>query len=92
MLAVVLEKSGSAPVAGGALMAVDRKGIAAGTVGGGLGEFQAAQEAAKVLAEGRSRMILVNMTNQDAASQGMICGGTLKIWLEYCGKFGKEQV
>lgn len=86
VLAVVMEKCGSTPVAGGAVMAVNRQGIAGGTVGGGLGEFRAAREAKQVLDDGKSRMIRVNMTNQDAASQGMICGGTLKIWLEYCRK------
>lgn len=86
VLAVVLEKNGSTPVAGGAVMAVNRKGIAGGTVGGGLGEFRTVQEAKLVLNDGRSRMVRVNMTDQDAASRGMICGGTLKIWLEYCRK------
>lgn len=85
VLAVVIEKSGSAPVAGGALMAVTRDGIAGGTVGGGSGEFEAVREALEVLQTGRSRMMRVNMTNQDAGAQGMICGGTLKLWLEYCG-------
>ena len=88
VLAVVVEKSGSAPVSGGALMAVGRDGIAAGTVGGGRGEFEAALAAGKVLESGRSAMITVHMTNQEAAGEGMICGGTLKIWLEYCGPEG----
>ena len=84
MLVVVLEKSGSAPVSGGAIMAVDQNGIAAGTVGGGRGELDAAETARQVLQDGISRMIQVNMTNADAAGQGMICGGTLKLWLQYC--------
>ena len=84
VLVVVLEKSGSAPVSGGAIMAVDQNGIAAGTVGGGRGEFDAAETARQVLQDGISRMLRVNMTNADAAGQGMICGGTLKLWLQYC--------
>lgn len=85
VLAVVLEKSGSAPVSGGAVMAVDQKGIAAGTVGGGNGEFEAARMALQVLRDKTSRVMQVQMTNADAASQGMICGGSLKLWLQYCG-------
>lgn len=85
MLAVVLEKCGSAPVAGGAIMAVTHAGIAAGTIGGGRGELEVIQEARRFLETGESRMVEVNMTGQDAAGQKMICGGTLKVWLEYCG-------
>lgn len=66
-------------------MAVTRTGIAAGTVGGGRGEFEVIREAARLLETGESRMVEVNMTGQDAAGYDMICGGTLKVWLEYCG-------
>lgn len=83
ILATVLEKTGSAPVADGAMMAVDDLGIAAGTVGGGRGEFEVFQEAKRLLETGESRLIQVSMTNRDAAGDGMICGGTLKLWLEY---------
>ena len=85
VLAVVMEKCGSAPVAGGAVMAVTRAGIAAGTVGGGRGEFEVIREAVRLLETGESRMVEVNMTGQEAAGHDMICGGTLKVWLEYCG-------
>lgn len=91
VLAVAVEKSGSGPVAGGAVMAVDENGIAAGTVGGGRGEFDAAQAAREALHCRRSAMVTVNMTNREAADAGMICGGTLKIWLEYCGPGGEER-
>ena len=84
VLAVITEKKGSAPGREGALMAACRQGIAAGTVGGGSGEYQVLQAAKQALAEKKSRMVRVSLTGQEAAGQGMICGGTMQVWLEYC--------
>ena len=91
VLAVITEKKGSAPGREGALMAACRQGIAAGTVGGGSGEYQVLQATKQALAEKKSRMVRVSLTGQEAAGQGMICGGTMQVWLEYCPAEGKEK-
>lgn len=85
MLAVVIAKEGSAPVSTGAMMAVNREGIAGGTIGGGSGEFEIAGRAMHLLSQGKLEMLEVNMTNEAAGNLGMVCGGVMKVWLEYVG-------
>ena len=63
-------------------MVVDKAGRTFGTVGGGCSEGEALVKAAQIIGTERSEMITVEMTNEVAADEGMVCGGTMKILIE----------
>jgi len=81
-LLLVLGTRGSTPVKGGALMGTDRLGNCAGTIGGGCGENEAILAARRVMGAGGSRVVTVDMTNDVAAMEGMVCGGTMDVLIE----------
>ena len=81
-LAVVVEKSGSTPVPTGAVMAVNQLGGIVGTVGGGCGEHEILKHALETLRTGQPRLITLDMSNDVAEEEGMVCGGRMKVWIE----------
>ncbi|MDP3448062.1 MAG: XdhC family protein [Eubacteriales bacterium] len=81
-LAVVVEKSGSTPVPTGAVMAVNQLGGIVGTVGGGCGEHEIVKHALDVLRTGQARLINLDMSNDVAEEEGMVCGGRMQVWIE----------
>lgn len=83
VLATILEKSGSAPRSEGAKMMISQDLSIEGTIGGGLVEAMVIQAAAKVHHDKKFRIEEFILSNKDAASLGMVCGGDLKILLEY---------
>ena len=76
---VVISTKGSTPVQSGAMMAVDRAGRTRGTIGGGCGEAQALAAARGLAGCGESRLVRVDMTNDVAMEEGMVCGGTMDV-------------
>lgn len=81
-LLLVLSTKGSTPVKGGALMGTDKLGNSAGTIGGGCGENQAVLAARRLIGTGKSQVVTVDMTNDVAAMEGMVCGGTMDVLIE----------
>lgn len=81
-LAVVVEKSGSTPVPTGAIMAVNSLGGIVGTVGGGCGEHEIVKHALETLRTGRAQLVSLDMSNDVAEEEGMVCGGRMKVWIE----------
>ena len=81
-LLLVLSTKGSTPVKGGALMGTDKLGNSAGTIGGGCGENQAILAARRLIGTGKSQVVTVDMTNDVAAMEGMVCGGTMEVLIE----------
>ncbi len=81
-LLLVLSTKGSTPVKGGALMGTDKLGNNAGTIGGGCGENQAILAARRLIGTGGSQVVTVDMTNDVAAMEGMVCGGTMDVLIE----------
>lgn len=79
---LVLETTGSTPVKSGAIMAVDRLGNGYGTIGGGCSEAAAMGKARRIIGTGKTEVISVDMTNEVAAEQGMVCGGTMRVLVE----------
>lgn len=80
-LLLVYETEGSTPVKSGAMMAVDRNFRTVGTVGGGCGESGMLMEAYHLIGTGESRCVSVDMSNDIAAEDGMVCGGKMKMLL-----------
>lgn len=81
-LAVVVEKSGSTPVPTGAVMAVNQLGGIVGTVGGGCGEHEIVKHALETLRTGQAQLVHLDMSNDVAEEEGMVCGGRMKVWVE----------
>ena len=80
VLCTITAKHGSTPRGVGTWMLVRPDGSVLGTIGGGAVEFQAVQEAKALWAQGGD----VKMTRHydlspDAASLGMVCGGSMDV-------------
>ena len=82
-LVTVLSKSGSAPCLAGAKMVVCSDGTTVGTVGGGVLEAAAQKRGARVFASGGAEMLSFDLSGADAASMQMICGGNVKLLVDY---------
>lgn len=83
VLATVLSKSGSAPCLAGAKMAVRANGISIGTVGGGVLEAAAQKKGAQVFKSRVAEVLSFDLSGEDAASMQMICGGNVKLLVDY---------
>ena len=81
-LMIVYETSGSTPVKSGAMMAVDRNLRTVGTIGGGCGESAVLTDARRLIGTGGRRCVTVDMTNDVAEDEGMVCGGQMKVLIE----------
>lgn len=81
--AVIIESSGSTPRGAGTTMLVRPDGSTSGTVGGGPVEAAAREAAIKALSLEKGRELDFNLTGQDAAQQGMLCGGRVKLLIDY---------
>ncbi|MBR4743611.1 MAG: XdhC family protein [Oscillospiraceae bacterium] len=71
----VLASEGSTPAKPGAMMTVNRIGAIHGTVGGGCSEAELMTKARRLIGTGGSNVIEINMTNEVAEENGMVCGG-----------------
>ncbi|MBQ7801248.1 MAG: XdhC family protein [Oscillospiraceae bacterium] len=80
--ALVLSSTGSTPVKSGAIMGIDYLGRGYGTIGGGCSEAAVMSRARKLMGTGGSCLVEVDMTNEVAESEGMVCGGTMRVLLE----------
>jgi xanthine dehydrogenase accessory factor len=81
--ALVIQSSGSVPRSAGAAMLVRTDGSISGTVGGGLVEAASREAALEVLAKRQGRECQFDLTGSDAAKLGMICGGRVRVLLDY---------
>lgn len=81
-IATIIRSSGSTPRKAGAKMLITGKGSVFGTVGGGSGEAEVGREALKALAENRPAKLSVNMSNDVAANDGMVCGGEMEVFID----------
>lgn len=83
VLAMVMEKKGSAPRGVGAHMLILADGTTMDTIGGGKLEYLAITEAKSNLKENKSSIKIFTLNNTEAGNSGMVCGGQLKVML-YC--------
>lgn len=79
---LVLDSSGSTPVKPGAIMAMDSIGRTYGTIGGGCSEADVISRARRIIGTGRSAVVEVDMSNDMAAEEGMVCGGHMHVLIE----------
>lgn len=81
-LATIIRRKGSAPRSPGAKMLVLEDGRCIGTIGGGCAEAEVRGQALQVLAEGKPAIVEVDLTNELAGEEGMVCGGILEVFIE----------
>lgn len=77
----VMNSTGSTPRTAGACMAVFEDGTTVGTIGGGTVEH-ASQTKALGMTPGSSAVCDFDLTNNDAAALGMVCGGAMTVLLD----------
>ena len=78
---LVYDTSGSTPVKSGALMTVNSNLQTAGTIGGGCAENEVLREAFRMIGTGETRVFALDMSNEVAADQGMVCGGRMLVYV-----------
>jgi xanthine dehydrogenase accessory factor len=81
-LITVVFAQGSTPQGAGARMVLQADGQTVGTIGGGLVEKVALDEAREALRTKSSRLLEYNLDNTIAAREGMICGGRMSIFIQ----------
>jgi xanthine dehydrogenase accessory factor len=82
VVATVASTRGSTPQQRGAKMLFFEGGAVAGTVGGGCIEAEVWAEAREVLRSGKSALHHFSLTADDASEEGMVCGGTMDIFID----------
>jgi xanthine dehydrogenase accessory factor len=85
VVATVAHTRGSTPQRRGAKMLFFQNGEVAGTVGGGCIEAEVWAEAREALRSGRSQLHHFSLTAEEASEEGMVCGGTMDIFLDAIG-------
>jgi xanthine dehydrogenase accessory factor len=80
--AVLVRAAGSSPRAEGATLLVADDGRLAGSVSGGCVEAAAAQEIAAARADGLARLVRYGISDEDAWSVGLACGGVIDVLVE----------
>lgn len=82
VVATVAHTRGSTPQQRGAKMLFFQNGNVAGTVGGGCIEAEVWAEAQSAMRSGKSELHHFSLTADEASEEGMVCGGTMDIFIE----------
>lgn len=83
-LATIIARKGSAPREIGTKMIVAADGKTVGTIGGGCMESRVMHRCLGLLREGtlRNQIVREKMTGEEAGEEGLVCGGTIQVYLE----------
>ena len=81
-LATLIRRVGSAPRAVGAKYLVKEDGASFGSIGGGCVEAEVWEGAQKIMRDGEGGVLHFNLTAEQLAAGGLICGGNIDIFLE----------
>jgi len=81
-LATLITRVGSAPRAVGAKYLIKEDGASFGSIGGGCVEAEVWQAASEVMMKGQGRVLHFNLTSEQLAEGGLICGGNVDIFIE----------
>jgi xanthine dehydrogenase accessory factor len=82
VVATVAHTRGSTPQRRGAKMLFFQDGGVAGTVGGGCIEAEVWAEAKEAMRTGQSALHHFSLTADEASEEGMVCGGTMDIFVD----------
>ena len=81
-LATAIKTTGSTPREAGSKMLIRSDGTIVGSIGGGSLEATICQEAVNVIKEDKPKVLHFNLTEEEVAGDGMLCGGTMDIFIE----------
>src|SRR4030042_6373171 len=81
-LATLITRVGSAPRAVGAKYLIRGDRTSVGSIGGGCVEAEVWQEAQKVMENGKGKILHFELTAEQLAEGGLVCGGNIGIFLE----------
>lgn len=81
-IARVVQTWGSSPRPVGSVLAVDDRMHMVGSVSGGCVESAVVQEALDIMVHGEPRVLEFGVTNEEAWSVGLACGGTIRVLVE----------
>ena len=81
-IVTVIETKGSTPRGTGAKMSVSPLGKVTGSIGGGCSEAAVIQDAVRIIGTGRYKLFDIDLTGEVAESDGMVCGGTMRVLIE----------
>ncbi len=81
VMVTVTGTRGSTPRKVGARMLLRPDGSFSGTIGGGCGEAEVWQEAMETMADGRPRLVQVDLT-EPVDGEDKICGGVMDVFIE----------
>lgn len=81
-LVTIISVKGSTPRKAGAKMMVRPDGQVFGTIGGGCGEAEVRREALHALDSLMPAKYVVNMNQERAADEGMVCGGVMEVFID----------
>lgn len=82
-IATILQTQGSTPRKAGTTMVVHPDGSIFGTIGGGRAENEIRLSALDALKHKEAhRRITVDLNDDVAVKEGMVCGGNLDVWIE----------
>jgi xanthine/CO dehydrogenase XdhC/CoxF family maturation factor len=81
-LATVVKTWGSAPRPAGSQLAVRNDGTFVGSVSGGCVEGAVIAEALEAMGDGKPRKLSFGVSNDQAWSVGLACGGQIEIFVE----------
>ncbi len=81
-LATVVDTWGSAPRPAGSVLVCDEQGHFAGSVSGGCVEVAVVEAAAGVILERTPRLLEFGVTDEQAWSVGLACGGRIRVFVE----------
>ena len=90
VVATVAHTRGSTPQRRGAKMLFFAQGETAGTVGGGCIEAEVWAEAREALRTGRTALHKFSLTADEASEEGMVCGGTMEIFIDVWEREGEK--
>ena len=82
VLATLISRVGSAPRAVGAKYLVKEDGTSSGSIGGGCVEAEVWQEAQKTIEKKEGKILHFELTSEQLAEGGLVCGGNIDIFLE----------
>jgi xanthine dehydrogenase accessory factor len=82
VLVTLISGKGSVPSAASSKLLVREDGSTLGSIGGGFVEAEVCRLAPEVLKSERPRKIAFDLNQHPAADQGMVCGGSMELYLE----------
>jgi xanthine/CO dehydrogenase XdhC/CoxF family maturation factor len=83
VLVTIIATRGSTPRKAGSKMLVCADGKTVGTIGGGCAEAEIKLQALLAMDMKRSFIYTVNMLDDVAGAEGMVCGGVLDAFIQY---------